>query len=207
MQDADYEERFRKVLAEAIAIAEENKVPYLVAGSLASETWGRPGSLGDIDLLIDPRPARDLLEAFRLAGYETDETFPTWLYKAKKSGVTVDLIFEMSGPLYLEPQMLERGCRVEVRGTHARVMGAEDFVLSQALGLKEDTVVYWCNALAVMSRRELDWDYLVDMAQRGPRMLLAFLLLARAEGIGVPQPAIRRIFNGIFPDVTLPGTG
>lgn len=207
MQGAEYEQRFREVLAEAIAIAEENNVPYLVAGSLASETWGRPGSLGDVDLLIDPRPARNLLGAFGLAGYETDETFPTWLFKATKSGITVDLIFEMSGPLYLEPQMLGRGRRVEVRGTCARVMGAEDFVLSQALGLKEDTVVYWCNALAVMSRQELDWDYLVDMSQRGPRLVLAFLLLARAEGLPVPASAIRRIFNGIFPDVTVPGSG
>lgn len=207
MQSADYEERFREVLAEAIAIAEEKDVPYLVAGSLASETWGRPGSLGDIDLLIDPRPARDLLEAFGLAGYETHETFPTWLFKATKSGITVDLIFEMTGPLYLEPQMLERGCRVEVRGTYARVMGAEDFVLSQALSLKEDTVVHWCNALALMSRQELDWDYLVDMSQRGPRMVLAFLLLARAEGLPVPGSAIRRIFAAVFPDAAAPGGG
>ncbi len=207
MQDAEYEDRFRKVLSEAIAITEENNVPYLVAGSLASETWGRPGTLGDVDLLIDPRPAKDLLEAFRRAGYETDETFPTWLFKATKSGVTIDLIFEMSGPLYLEPQMLERGSRVEVRGTKARAMGPEDFVVSQAMGLKEDTIVYWCNALAVMTRHELDWDYLVEMSQRCPRMVLALLLLGRAEGIAVPGSAIRRIFAAVFPDHAAPGAG
>jgi predicted nucleotidyltransferase len=202
----EHERRFRQVLSEAIAITEEHDVPYLVAGSLAFEAWGQPGSLGDIDLFVDPRPAKDLLEAFRQAGYETDETFPTWLFKATKSGITVDLIFEMAGPLYLEPPMLEHGCRVEVRGVEARVMGPEDFVLSQAMALKEDTVVYWRNAIAVMQRQDLDWDYVVDMASRGPRMVLALLVLAREDGVPVPAWVFRRIFAGVVPDSSVSRT-
>jgi predicted nucleotidyltransferase len=202
----EFEQRFCQVLSEAVAITEKHEVPYLLAGSLAFEAWARPGGLGDIDLFIDPRPAKELLEAFRYAGYQTEETFPTWLFKATKSGITVDLIFEMAGPLYLEPQMLERGSRVEVRGVEARVMGPEDYVLSQAMALKEDTVVYWRNAIAVLQSREIDWDYLADMASRGPRMVLALLVLAREDRVPVPAWVFRRIYRGIFPDGSEPRT-
>jgi len=192
--------RFPKVLAEAVAITQENDVPYLVAGSLASATWGRPGTLGDIDLLIDPRSAKPLLKAFEAAGFETEETFPQWLFKAKKEGITVDLIFEMAGPLYMEPQMVERGSTVEILGTEVRVMSPEDFILSQAMALKEDTAVYWFNALGVIARGDLDWEYLIEMAQRGPRRVLSLLLLAQAQDLHVPDNVIRRIFDAAFPE-------
>src|SRR5687768_10657831 len=147
--DADplRDECFRKVLAESIALAEENGVQYLVGGSLASLTWGRPSRTGDVDLLIDPRSAKPLLKAFGEAGYTTEETFPQWLFKARKDGITVDLIFEMAGPLYLEPQMLERGTVVEILGTKVQMISPEDFIVSQAMAFKEDTAVYWFNAL------------------------------------------------------------
>lgn len=194
----EFEQRFRRILSEAVAITEKHEVPYLLAGSLAYEAWARPGGLGDIDLFIDPRPAKELLAAFRQAGYETEETFPTWLFKATKSGVTVDLIFEMAGPLYLEPQMIERGSKVEILGTKLCLISPEDFVLSQAMALKEDTAVYWFNALGVIARQDLDWEYLIDMAQRGPRRFLALLLLAQAEDLPVPDSVIRRIFENTF---------
>jgi predicted nucleotidyltransferase len=193
-------ELFPRVLSETIALTQQNDAPYLVAGSLASRTWGRPGTLGDIDLLIDPRSAKPLLKAFGEAGFETEETFPQWLFKAKKEGITVDLIFEMAGPLYMEPQMIERASTVEILGTEVRVMSPEDFILSQAMALKEDTAVYWFNALAVIARAKLDWEYLIEMARRGPRRVLSLLLLAQAEDLDVPDFVIRRIFATAFPD-------
>lgn len=196
--DPDRDESFRSVLAESISLTEEKGFPYLVGGSLASLTWGRPSPTGDVDLLIDPRSAKPLLKAFADAGYETEETFPQWLFKARKDGITVDLIFEMAGPLYLEPQMLERGTVAEIMGTRVHMISPEDFIVSQAMAFKEDTAVYWFNALGVIARQELDWDYLVEMAQRGPRMFLSLLLLAQAKDFPVPDSAIRRIFAGAF---------
>ncbi len=192
------EEQYAEILAEAISILETRQIPYLAAGSMASVTWGRPGPMGDIDLMIDPRSAKPLLKAFDEAGFETDQTFPQWLFKARKNGITVDLIFEMAGPLYLEPHMLERGSMVEVFGTRVRLISPEDYVLSQALALKEDTAVYWFNALGVIGRQDIDWDYLADMAQRGPRMILSMLLLGQAQDLPIPDSVIRRIFLSTF---------
>jgi predicted nucleotidyltransferase len=198
--DPDRDESFRRVLAESIEITENNAVQYLVGGSLASLTWGRPSRTGDVDLIIDPRSAKPLLKAFKEAGYQTEETFPQWLFKARKDGITVDLIFEMAGPLYLEPQMLERGTVVEILGTKVQMISPEDFIVSQAMAFKEDTAVYWFNAFGVIARQDLDWDYLVEMAQRGPRMFLSMLLLAQAKDLPVPDSVIRRIFAGAFPE-------
>ncbi|MDQ4149951.1 MAG: nucleotidyltransferase family protein [Actinomycetota bacterium] len=191
-------ERFQSVLSEAIAVADQNDFPYVVAGSIASVSWGRPGSFGDIDFLIDRQDAKAWLKALEAAGFETEETFPQWLFKAFKLGITVDVIFEMAGPLYLEPQMLERASMVEIEGTKLRLMSPEDFVVCQALSLKEDTPVYWFNAMGVISRRQIDWDYIVDMSPRGPRKLLSFLLLAQSEDLPVPDSVIRRIFDATF---------
>lgn len=196
------EEVFAEVLAEAIAITEANEVPYLGAGSMASVTWGRPGPFGDIDLLIDPRSAKPLLKAFADAGFETEETFPQWLFKAKKHGIAVDLIFEMAGQLYLEPQMIERGSAVEVLGTELRMISPEDFVLSQALAFKEDTAVYWFNAFGVIGRQPIDWEYVVEMSQRGPRMILAMLLLGQAYDLPIPDRVIRGIYSSALAEAT-----
>lgn len=196
------EERFAEVLAEAIAITEANKVPYLGAGSMASVTWGRPGPFGDIDLLIDPRSAKPLLNAFAEASFATDEAFPQWLFKAEKNGITVDLIFEMAGQLYLEPQMIERGSVAEVLGTNLQMISPEDFVLSQALAFKEDTAVYWFNAFGVIGRQNMDWDYIVEMSQRGPRMILAMLLLGQAYDLPIPDWVIRGIYSSALAEGT-----
>lgn len=195
------EERLARVLNEAIAICESNDVPYLGTGSMASVSWGRPGPLGDIDLLIDPRSAKRLLDAFAAAGFETEETFPQWLFKAKKNGITVDLIFEMAGQLYMEPQMMDRGQVVEVLGVPLVMISPEDYVLSQALAMREDTAVWWFNALGVIGRQDLDWDYIVEMSQRGPRMILAMLLLGQAHDLPIPDSVIRRIFVNAFEEM------
>jgi hypothetical protein len=79
-------------------------------------------------------------------------------------------------------------------------MGPEDFVLSQAMAFKEDTAVYWFNALGVIAKTELDWDYIVEMAPRGPRMLLAMLLLGQCMDLPIPDYVIHRIISMIFPE-------
>ncbi len=48
-----------------------------------------------------------------------------------------------------------------------RLMAAEDFIVSQAMSAKEDTPDYWYNALGVLAKSKLDWDYLVERASRG----------------------------------------
>lgn len=189
---------FREVLAEAITIVEDEGIPYVVSGSLASNEWGRPSAVGDVDLVVPPTEAKRLLKAFDAAGFDTDEAEPSWLYKAKKSGVSVDVIFEMEGHLYLEDEMVARGALTELHGTRLRLMAAEDFVVSQALSAGEDTPDYWYNALGVLAKSQLDWDYLVERASRGPRRVLSLLIYGQANDLPIPDSAIRRLFEIVY---------
>lgn len=189
---------FGDVLAEGVRVAEDEGVPYLIGGSIASGVWGRPGSIGDVDMMISPTEAKRLLKAFERAGFATHVHDPQWLYKAVKDGVTVDLIFQMEGSLYVEDEMVERGPIRDVHGVRLRVMSPEDFLVSQALSAKEDTPEYWYNGLGVIPRAELDWEYLLERAMRGPRRVLSMLVYAQSDDLPVPDPIVRRLFDATF---------
>ena len=97
----------------------------------------------------------------------TEETFPSWLYKAIRNGVLVDVIFRSSGGVYLDAEMLARGQRRDYRGTDALLMSPEDLLVVKAMAATEETPHHWYDALALIARRDLDWDYvLVPVAGR-----------------------------------------
>jgi predicted nucleotidyltransferase len=190
--------RFRSVLGRAIEVAEAADIPYLVAGSTASNVWGRPTAIGDIDLVVKPTDAKRLLKAFEEAGFEPEESEPSWLYKATDDDVTVDIIFEMEGDLYVDDDMVDKGQYLEVEETKLRVMGPEDYVVSQAMSTKEDTPDYWYNALGVLAKTELDWDYLVKRATVGPKRVLSLLVYAQANDLMIPDDAISRLYDDVY---------
>lgn len=188
-------ERLQEVLAEAVRIVEGEDVQYVVGGSLACITWGRPTSLGDVDIVVRPHDAQRVLKAFDKADYKTEVEDPQWLYKAKKGRVTVDLIFEMEKSLYLDEAMASHARAEEVIGVKLKVMAPEDFLVSQAISFKEDTPEYWYNALGVLAKTDIDWDYLVERASRGPRRVLSLLVFAQSNDLPIPTSVVRRIFD------------
>ncbi|MDQ4143857.1 MAG: nucleotidyltransferase family protein [Actinomycetota bacterium] len=191
-------EHFREVLAKAIEVAEGEGILYLIGGSMASNHWGRPSAVGDVDLIVQPTDAKRLLKAFDAADFDTEEADPNWLYKAKQGDISVDIIFEMEGHMYLEEEMVDHGVITELHGTRLRLMAAEDFVISQALSAGEDTPDYWYNGLGVLAKTQLDWDYLVERASRGPRRVLSLLIFAQSNDLPVPDGAIRRLSETVY---------
>ena len=189
--------RFTEVLEEAIEVVEGEEVDYAIGGSIAAMTWGRPTSIEDIDVILSPTDAPRVLKAFDRAGHDTEEP-ETWLYKAKKNDVTVDLIFEMESSMYLDEQMAAHTVLSEAFGVRLRLMSAEDYVISQALSTKEDTAAYWYNALSVLGKTDIDWDYLVERASRGPRRVLALLIYAESNDLAIPKTAVRRLFESVY---------
>lgn len=182
-------------LQQAVVAATEGDIPYVATGSLASNAWGRPLPVEDIDIVVSPRDARRYLETLDKAGFDTEETFPQWLYKASNGEATIDVIFEMQGAMYLDDEMLDRSSTISMDGVEARVIGPEDFIVSQAMSAREDTPDYWYNGLGVIARTALDWDYLAARAGRGPRRVLSLLLYAQADDLPVPQDVIEQLFE------------
>lgn len=197
VSDAE-QQRFYEVLGETVALTEDEGIPYVVAGSLCSNRWGRPSAIGDVDLIVAPQDAQRLLKRLESAGFDTEEDEPQWIYKATKSGVTVDVIFEMQGALYLDDDMIDHSSLEEIEGIKLRIMSAEDFIVSQAISTGEDTSNYWYNALAVLAATDIDWDYLVQRSSRGARRVLALLVWAQSDDRPIPDGVIRRLIEAIY---------
>jgi predicted nucleotidyltransferase len=139
-----------------------------------------------------------MLEAFRAAGFETEETDPVWLFKAFKRDVMVDIIFMITGGIYLDREMEEHAIPHEYAGMPVRIPSAEDQIVIKAIVHREETSRHWFDALAILGRATLDWNYLLHRARLGARRVLSLLIYAQSSDILVPTWVIRRLYEEVY---------
>ena len=188
------EEVYLRVLDEAEGALEAASIPRLFIGGVASAVMGRPRGSLDIDFFVRPHDAAAALDALAAAGFDTLEAQPHWLLKGAKEGVVVDLIFQSTGGIYLDEEMMERSRVEEFSGRKLRLAAAEDIVMMKILAHTEQTARYWFDALAILARSEIDWAYLMRRARQGVNRTLSLLLYARSKDIVVPQRVIDELF-------------
>jgi predicted nucleotidyltransferase len=191
------EEVFVAVLKEANAAFEREGLAFVVIGGIASAVLGRPRWTQDIDFLVRPQDARLALQTLEREGFATQETYPDWLYKGVKDGVIIDLLFKSSGGIYLDEDMLERSEVREFAGVPLRMASPEDVIVMKALAHEEATPRYWFDALAIIARSEIDWDYLLKRSRVGVRRVLSLLLYGQSNDLVVPAAVVRTLFNMI----------
>jgi predicted nucleotidyltransferase len=189
---------FLNVLDEALDAVEEAGIAYVLIGGIGSAVFGRDRGTRDIDLLVRPEAARKVLAVLDERGFETEEFAEHWLFKARKHGVLVDVIFRSTRDILLGEEMLQRSRLMPFRERTVRVAPPEDLVVMKACAASEDTPRYWYDAAAILAQTELDWDYLVARArQHGPRRLLSLLLFASSIDIVVPSEPIETLYEAI----------
>jgi predicted nucleotidyltransferase len=184
---------FRQVLAEAIRVAESTGLPHAFMGGIASTALGRPRWTHDVDLLVRPGDARAMLWAFAAAGFDTEETDQTWLYKATRDGVLVDVVFESTGGIVLDDEMLSRVRPASFDGLRLSVLAPEDLLVIKAIVHREHRQRHWFDALALVESVELDWPYLLRRAEPNPRRVASLLLYAQTEGLEVPDWVVEEL--------------
>ena len=187
------EERFLAVLDRLLAALWAADVPFAFIGGIASAVHGRPRPTLDVDILVRPRDLESVMQELGSAGFDTQPTFPHWLYKARLAGVVTDVIFTSTGDLYLDDEMARRRRFCEFMGRRIPVVAPEDLVVMKALAHSEETPRYWYDGLSILARNELDWDYLLERGRHGPRRVLSFLLFARSAGLVIPSRAIEAL--------------
>ena len=189
-----------EVLAEVVKALDADGVPYLVMGGLVANAFARPRTTDAIDIFVMPEHARRALDALDAAGFEVEEHDPMWLYKAWKGGVLVDVIFRSSGEVYLDEEMMTRAVVKEVRGTELRMLSPEDLLVIKAVATAEHGAHHWYDALGIIARNPIDWDYLVERArQAGPRRVLSLLLYAESNDMAVPAESVEKLFLIVHP--------
>lgn len=187
-----------RTMLDAIEAIEHAAIPYVVVGGLASSLLGRPRMTDDIDLLVRRDDALAALQALADAHFETEETNPQWIFKARRDDVEVDLLFWLKGDVYLDDEMLERARDEELGNRTVRVMPPEDLIVVKAVIHDEQTPRHWHDALGVIAKQDLDWDYLYRRARHGARRVLALLLYAQSNDLIVPDDAIKGLYETIY---------
>ncbi len=190
--------RLGRVLAQAIAAVEEQGIPYVLIGGIASSGLGRPRTTKDIDLFVKPEDARRSLAALAARGFHTEETDGRWIFKAFREDIQVDVIFNTVGGIYLDREMLARAVTGSFHGHLARFVPPEDLVVIKALVHDESTPRHWYDALGILTAVEIDWDYLLQRSRRAQRRVLSLLLYAQSVDIGIPNRVIRALYQRIY---------
>ena len=189
------EEVTLRVLGEAEEALERECIPHMLMGGLASSAHGRPRWTHDIDVLVRPADSGRALQALGNAGFETQETDPFWLYKGVKDGVLVDVIFRSTGDIYLDDEMLAHARPVDLSGVRVCMVSPEDLIVIKAVVHDEQSPRHWFDALAMLSRTDLDWEYLLQRARKAARRVLSLLLYAQSNDVLVPDTVVRRLFQ------------
>ena len=190
------EEVFLRVLRESGEALASAGVPHVFMGGLASAALGRPRWTHDIDVFVKPEDNRRALDVLEAKGFATQRTDEAWLFKALKDNVLVDVIFRSSGSVVLDDEMVSRARTTEVAGTKVPVIPAEDLIVIKALVFKERAPRHWYDALALLQRTDLDWDYLISRALAyESNRVLSLLVYARSEDRAIPAAAIDRLFD------------
>lgn len=188
----------RDTLLSAVETLENNNIPYAIIGGIAGKELGRPRVTHDIDLFVKPDDAIAALNALGDAGFTTEKRDSTWLFKAWKNEILVDIIFKSAGDIYFDQEMQKHVRRVPFQEREINSISPEDFIVIKAAVHQEHIPHHWHDALAVLTEGNLDWRYLLKRSRHSPRRVLSLLIYAQSNDIAVPIDAIQELYRKVF---------
>jgi predicted nucleotidyltransferase len=193
--DAVSEETFWRVFDRAIATIAREDLPFLVIGGIPTAHYGYPtwdAEGEDIDLLLSEENAEVALTALQKDGCQREKSEHDWMFKASSEDVTIDLIFRPGDVIELDEEMMERARSEEFGGRAMPMASPEDIVVMHSASYQEDAPIRLKNILGILSRNDLDWDYLLWRTKEHGRLrLLSFLVYADSKDILLPRSALK----------------
>jgi hypothetical protein len=191
------------VYYEATSALDRADIPYVVGGGLAVRAYGRTRYSKDMDIFLSLGRIGATMNVLCRAGFHTRDTDASWLYKAIKDDVLVDLIVRTTGDIRLEQEAVRRGRWVQLQDLPFFVMGPEDLLLRKVYSEAEGRPD-WYDALSMLQQPipAFDWPYFIDLAQtHRPERVLSLLLFARSHPVSaeIPDWVIKRLMLGMLP--------
>ena len=184
-RDNPYDEQAKfAVFGEACRILEDARIPYVMGGGVAIRAYGRTRPLKDADIFLQREfvfPAMD--ELTKKGAFHTRDTDATWLFKAIKDEILVDIIVRTTGNIHMSQQTLEHARRIELYGYHMNMMGPEDLLFRKIHSHREGRPDQF-DAFSMLEQpiRDFNWDYFLSMVYTNDvRRVLGFLLCAQSE--------------------------
>jgi predicted nucleotidyltransferase len=186
-----------EALRQVVKAMDAAHLDYVLIGGIAIAALSRPRWTHDIDIMVRPEDALPALEALAGAGMETEQTDMSWLFKAFYGTVLIDVIFRSHGDLYLDDEMVRRSNTLGFRGEEVRVIAPEDLLVFKALVHDEHSPRHWHDALALIARCDLDWEYVLHRARHGRRRVLSLLLYAQSNDLPVPRAVVEELWTSL----------
>jgi len=195
--EAKDQEKAVAVFRSAIALLEDGSFEYAVGGGLSTDHWtGGAKRISDIDVIIREEDAPGIMRALSQAGHDTAEMEHSWLHKAYKDGVTIDLIFELKNGARFDERFKEHRKREGIFGTTAYVVAPEDQVASLAGTVGRDTIgKHLYRIIDIMANNDLEWDYVVERSQRIPLRMLSIVYFALSQQVPVQKGVIEQLMQ------------
>ncbi|HEY9899396.1 MAG TPA: nucleotidyltransferase [Pantanalinema sp.] len=168
---------------EACEILTRAGVPYMVGGGVAVWAYGRRRCTKDIDLFLPPKIPFVAMDALGKHGFHTRDTDASWLYKAFKYGVLIDLIVWTTGNVRLDAETFARTRVHEIDGRLFTLMGPEDVLFRKILSHREERRD-WYDGLSMLSGPPIPFDWAYFLGRIRPehaRRTLSFALYAQAD--------------------------
>lgn len=188
-------ERIERTLKRTVGALRAARVPFVLAGSLASWARGGPPTRHDLDLIVKRDDADRALDALAAAGMRTERPVEAWLVKAWDDDVLVDLIFSPRG-VEVTDELIERSEELHVLGTTIPVLALEDLLTSKLMALDEHRLdLAPLLQIARSLREQIDWPTLREridwptLRERTRGSAFADAFFALVEGLDIAPGA------------------
>jgi hypothetical protein len=128
------------VYREALQSLVKAKVPFLVGGAVALESYtGVSRRTKDLDLFVNPADRVRLMQRLSAAGFRTQWRFPHWLGKAYKNEHSIDIIYSSgNGICTVDEAWFRYALPAEIFGIPVRVVPAEEMLWSKAFVMERN---------------------------------------------------------------------
>lgn len=185
------EDALRETLCAAVKALSDEGIDALVVGGIAlsSHLDGQARVDHDVDLFIRESDVDPAMASLSRSGFEVVRTHPSWLFKARRDGALVDVLYRLGRILSLDDEMLERASKADVDGCMVSVISREDLAIGQAGVSSSEIPEYWFQAVDLLRADTIDWSYIAQRATAAPDRITALLSYLRSEGIAVPDTA------------------
>ena len=168
-------------------------------GGLATSVLGRGRGVTDVDLFVRGSRRRGHPAALEMSGFETMVVSPNWLAKGFKNGVLVDVISRSTHDITLTDESWSAASMSTSTGGAFRALPPRSD-RDESGGDDRGHLRYWYDALSLLGRPDLDWDYLARRAkQHGAKRLTAFLFFAASMDLLVPDEIVEELLDAVRP--------
>jgi hypothetical protein len=174
------EDPARDVYREALLCLTKGKVPFLVGGTFALESYtGVVRRTKDLDLFVNPTDRLRLMQRLSDAGFRTEWRFPHWLGKAYKDARSIDIIYSSgNGICTVDETWFRCALPAEVLGIPVRVVPAEEMLWSKAFVMERNRYDGGDIAHLLRARAQtMDWARLLFRFGSHWRVLFSHVML------------------------------